>query len=71
MLMKAGERWHCTNPACRCEVLVESRGKIEGRNPVCVCGSVIKKKYSSPVLSYLDFLHGEEAVFSGGHSRKE
>lgn len=26
MTMKASERWHCTNPGCGCEVLVESGG---------------------------------------------
>ena len=61
MLMKAGERWHCTNPACRCEVLVESSGKIDGRNPVCPCGGTMKRKYAPPALTYLEFLRSEQA----------
>ena len=71
MLMKSGERWHCTNPACRCEVLVEASGKIDGANPVCACGAPLKRKYASPILSYLDFLHGEEAALLSSGSNEE
>jgi len=60
MLMKSGERWHCTNPACHCEVLVETEGQIQGTNPRCTCGSIMKKGYSPPVLKYLDFLYFHE-----------
>jgi hypothetical protein len=60
MLMKLGDRWHCTNPECHLTVLVESCGKIEGSNPRCPCGSVMKKQYHSPVFSYLDFLRVDE-----------
>ena len=56
MLMKSGERWHCMNTACGCAVLVEVNGEIEGQNPRCACGSVMKKAYSPPVFRYLDFL---------------
>lgn len=60
MMMKAGERWHCTNPACRCVVFVEIPGEVEGKNPVCACGTVMKKQYASPVFQYLDFLRFPE-----------
>jgi hypothetical protein len=33
MLMKARERWHCTNTECGCQVVVEIGGEIEGQNP--------------------------------------
>jgi len=62
MLMRMGERWRCTNPACRCEVLVESSGKIKGTNPVCACGGTMKRKYVPPAVSYLEFLRGEEIL---------
>jgi hypothetical protein len=62
MRMKPEERWHCTNPACECEVLVESGGSVEGKNPRCSCGAAMKKKYAPPVLTYLDFLHLEEPL---------
>ena len=61
MHMKTEDRWHCTNPACRCEVLVESSANQDGKNPRCSCGATMKKKYTSPVFTYLDFLRLEEA----------
>ena len=69
MLMKTRERWHCTNPHCTCEVIVETSGEIEGSNPHCACGAPMKKKYASPAISYLEFLRLEETPKSG--SRKE
>jgi len=63
MLMKSGQRWHCTNSACRAEVVV-CQGSLEGSNPRCTCGAVLKKEYAAPVFRYLDFLHLEEPVLS-------
>jgi hypothetical protein len=60
--MKSEDRWHCTNSACGCEMLVETSGKEGGKNPLCSCGAAMKKKYVSPVLSYLDFLQPEETL---------
>jgi hypothetical protein len=62
MLMKPGERWRCTNANCKCEVLVESGGQVEGVNPRCACGAPLKKAYASPALAYLEFLHLQEAL---------
>lgn len=56
MVMHPGERWHCTNPSCRCTVLVEAGTPQEGENPRCSCGAVMKKEFKSPVFTYLDFL---------------
>jgi hypothetical protein len=58
--MKSKDRWHCTNPACECEILVEGSGSEEGKNPACSCGAPMKKRYVAPVLTYLDFLRLEE-----------
>jgi hypothetical protein len=60
MLMKAKERWHCVNPACGCQVIVEVSGEIDGQNPRCACGGIMKKKYAAPSFSYLDFLRIDE-----------
>lgn len=60
MVMNAGERWHCTNPACRCLILVETSCEFEGKNPLCACGSVMKKRYAPPVFQGLDFLRFPE-----------
>jgi hypothetical protein len=56
MMMRPGESWHCTNRLCDAEVLVRSESRPEGVNPRCSCGSPMKKKYTSPVFRYLDFL---------------
>lgn len=72
MVMKIGERWHCTNAACRCTVTVETGGEIEGQNPRCACGSIMKKGYASPVFQYLDFLRfPEEPSLARGESPEE
>jgi hypothetical protein len=60
MRMKSEDRWHCSNPACGCDVLVESGGSADGKNPRCSCGAAMKKRYVSPALTYLDFLKLEE-----------
>ena len=61
MDMQTEDRWHCTNPTCGCEVLIESSAREDGKNPRCSCGASMKKKYTSPALTYLDFLRLEEA----------
>lgn len=71
MIMKSGESWHCTNPGCLCQVHVEVTAKIEGRNPRCVCGGLLKKAYASPVFSYLDFLRVDEPALTRDDSSKE
>jgi hypothetical protein len=60
MLMKVRERWHCSNLECGCQIVVEISGEIEGLNPRCACGSIMKKKYPSPVFTYLDFLRTDQ-----------
>jgi hypothetical protein len=70
MVMKARERWYCSNPACRCQIVVEVSGEIEGLNPRCACGGVMKKKYASAVFEYLDFLRGDEPL-AVAHSSHE
>jgi hypothetical protein len=62
MIMKSGEQWHCTNPACHCEVQVPSKNAIEGTNPRCVCGAPMKKSYAPPNLAYLEFLRVADPV---------
>jgi hypothetical protein len=71
MIMKSGESWHCTNPSCLCQVRVEVTGEIEGQNPRCACGSLLKKVYTAPVFRYLDFLRFGEPVFTRRDSSEE
>jgi hypothetical protein len=60
MLMKSGERWHCVNNSCHCEILVESNSTVAGASPRCVCGAPMKRNYVPPVFKYLEFLRVEE-----------
>jgi hypothetical protein len=49
--MQVGERWICSNAACRCELVVMRSGRTgEGANPRCFCGSRMKKRYTAPVF---------------------
>lgn len=59
MVMKTGQQWNCTNPACHCEIVVQNTSEVEGGNPRCSCGAPMKKKYTAPVFSYLEFLRFE------------
>ncbi len=71
MVMKSGERWHCINTACGCTVLVEVNGEIDGQNPRCPCGNIMKKSYSPPVFRYLDFLRLPEPAVAHEDSQEE
>jgi hypothetical protein len=71
MLMKSGERWQCMNPACQCTVLVETSSGVEGSNPRCTCGSVMKKPYAPPVFRYLDFLSFPEPAITARGSQED
>jgi hypothetical protein len=71
MLMNHGERWHCTNRLCHCEVLVETSGKVQGLNPVCACGAAMKKKYAAPALNYLEFLRADAIVSNHSADARE
>lgn len=70
MTMKAGERWHCLDPACRRELLVAPGSPEEGALPFCSCGSRMKKEYKPPVFRYLEFLSIDSPELSP-HSVRE
>jgi len=64
MLMRLGETWICSNPACGCVITVSKDGVLEGGNPRCSCGAALRKQYSSPVFQYLDFLRLDSSDLS-------
>lgn len=68
MIMKAGQQWRCSNPACRCEVLVQSSAGLEGSNPRCVCGAPMKREYTPPNLTYLEFLRVDDLAVARDRS---
>jgi hypothetical protein len=54
MTMRAGQRYRCQNPNCRCEIeVIEASAQAEF-NPRCCCGAEMKKRYTKPVLKILD-----------------
>jgi len=71
MVMKTGEFWHCSNPNCHCEVSVKTTGEIDGENPRCACGAIMKKNYVQPFTSYLQFLREEEPPPVASHSPED
>jgi hypothetical protein len=62
MMMRLGDSWLCSNDGCRAQISVQVSGRIDGVNPRCSCGFVMKKTYSSPTFRYLDFLREEDAA---------
>ena len=51
MNMRKGEKWVCSNLACRCEFIVTiASAPEEGVNPTCCCGSKMKKVYAAPTF---------------------
>jgi len=60
MLVRSGDLWHCTNPACLSELSIGTNRDAEVDRVYCVCGAVMKKHYHPPVFHYLDFLGERE-----------
>jgi hypothetical protein len=60
MLVRLGDLWHCTNPACLSELSIGTRRDTEVDRVYCVCGSVMKNHYKPPAFLYLDFIGDRE-----------
>jgi hypothetical protein len=60
MLVRSGDLWHCTNPACLSELSIGTCGDAEVDQVYCVCGAVMKKHYNPAVFRYLDFIGERE-----------
>jgi hypothetical protein len=60
MLMQSGDRWLCSNAACRAELAVGLSKVIPGDYVRCACGGIMQK-YPLPVFQYLDFLGSPES----------
>lgn len=54
MIMLKGEVYRCQNPSCRAEVRVEKESRENSSNPICCCGTQMKKPYEPPRLSTLE-----------------
>lgn len=56
MLVRSGDLWHCTNPACLSELSIGTSRDAEVDRVYCVCGAVMKKHYKPPFFRYLEFI---------------
>lgn len=61
MLMQSGDRWLCSNAACRAELAVGLSRVIPADRVRCACGAFMQKHPVLPVFGYLDFLGGRES----------
>lgn len=50
MKMRTGERYHCTNRFCGCEIEVTKASLTGELNPRCCCGEEMKKPYIKPAV---------------------
>ena len=52
MEIRKGERWRCQNEICQAEILVLASSELlEGINPRCSCGQIMRKPYARPEIS--------------------
>jgi hypothetical protein len=58
--MPLASPWLCTNPACQEPGGIAEPSSPEGAPPRCRCGAIMKRRYSSPVFCYLDFLREDD-----------
>jgi hypothetical protein len=48
MKLVQGQRWRCENPECGGEIEVITSSRVDGANPRCACGAVMKRPYTKP-----------------------
>jgi hypothetical protein len=50
--VRKGQRFHCQNTACDCEIEITRPPKstLDIANPRCVCGSEMKRLYVTPTI---------------------
>jgi hypothetical protein len=54
MILRKGQIYRCQNPECRAEIEVVKDSIEAVSNPLCCCGSEMKKAYARPVFRTLD-----------------
>lgn len=63
MNMVKGEKWICSNSSCRSEfVVTASSGPEDGVNPICCCGSKMKKVYVAPRFCVIQLPEDSKAL---------
>jgi hypothetical protein len=48
---RKGQRFHCQNPDCDCEIQITHEPAVTITNPRCVCGAEMKRRYVPPTLT--------------------
>jgi|HubBroStandDraft_2_1064218.scaffolds.fasta_scaffold00851_15 hypothetical protein len=58
--MRKGQKWRCTNRACRAEMVVIGTSKLPHTAPPrCGCGSPMKRQYEKPMVRKIILDTGE------------
>jgi hypothetical protein len=60
MLVRLGDLWHCSNPACLSELSIGTPWDTEVDRVYCVCGAVMKKHCKPPAFLHIDFIGDRE-----------
>ena len=60
MLVRSGDLWHCTNPACLSELSIGTSRDTDVDHVYCVCGAVMKKHCHPPAFRYLNCIGERE-----------
>ena len=60
MLVRSGDLWHCTNPACLSELSIGASRDTDVDQVYCVSGAIMKRHCSPTVFRYLDFIGAGE-----------
>ena len=60
MLVRSGDLWYCTNPACLSELSIGTSRDTNVDQVYCVCGAIMKSHSNPTVFRYLDFIGERE-----------
>jgi len=62
-------QWHCLNQECGWSAVMSIN--VEEAAPRCVCGSTMRRSPMAPVMSYFDFLRGDDSLRADGKGEEE
>ncbi|HEY1482330.1 MAG TPA: hypothetical protein VGF19_06395 [Candidatus Acidoferrum sp.] len=62
-------QWHCLNRECGWSAVMSINA--EDVVPRCVCGAPMRRSTMAPVLSYFDFLRGDDSLRADGKGEEE
>jgi hypothetical protein len=62
-------QWHCLNRECGWSAVMSIN--VEDVAPRCVCGAPMQRSAMAPVMSYFDFLRGDDSLRADGKREEE